>query len=64
MKKVGIITFHFADNYGAVLQTYALVEIIRNIVGYDIEIINFVPQLLREPYNLYFNLGRSINQKV
>lgn len=24
MKKVGIITYHFAKNYGAVLQCYAL----------------------------------------
>lgn len=24
MKKVGIVTFHRADNYGAVLQNYAL----------------------------------------
>lgn len=31
MKKIGILTFHRAYNFGAVLQTYALEESIRNI---------------------------------
>ncbi len=45
--KVGILTFHEANNYGAVLQAYALQE---TIAGFDIdtEIINYV-----QPYIIY-----------
>lgn len=39
-KKVGILTFHDAHNYGAVLQAYALKTYIRKI-GYDAKIINY-----------------------
>ena len=31
MKRVGIITFHRANNFGAVLQCYALQEILKKI---------------------------------
>ena len=40
MKKVGIITFHAAYNYGSMLQAYALQQVILSM-GYDCEIINF-----------------------
>lgn len=42
MKKIGIITFHWATNYGAVLQAYALRTYIERC-GYNAEIINYVP---------------------
>ncbi len=42
-KKVGIITFHRAPNYGAVLQTYALQTAVQN-EGYDVEVIDYIPQ--------------------
>lgn len=38
--KVGTLTFHMAENYGAALQAYALCTVI-NKMGYDCEIINF-----------------------
>jgi len=38
--KVGIITFQRADNYGAVLQCYALYKIIDEL-GYDVEVIDY-----------------------
>jgi hypothetical protein len=41
-KKIGILTFHFPDNYGAVLQTYSLLRKI-NSLGYDAEVIDYVP---------------------
>lgn len=44
--KVGIMTFHWAANYGAVLQAWALQEYINN-VGYKAEIINYVPSNLK-----------------
>jgi len=44
MKKIGIITFHRANNYGAVLQCYALQEILI-ILGYDVKVVDY-----RQPY--------------
>ncbi len=40
MKKVGILTFHDAHNYGAVLQAYALKKYLINL-GLDATIINY-----------------------
>ena len=40
-KKVGIITFHTADNYGAVLQAYALQEYVKRHIEHDVKIIDF-----------------------
>ncbi len=42
MKKIATITFHWATNYGAVLQSYALQKVVGDL-GYDTEIINYVP---------------------
>ena len=36
--KIGILTFHCAHNYGAVLQCYATQEFLRS-KGHDVEII-------------------------
>lgn len=49
MKTVGIMTFHFADNYGAVLQCYALRKVINCIQGYKADIINYIPTSYRYP---------------
>ena len=38
--KIGIMTFHWATNYGAVLQAYCLQEYLRE-QGHDVEIINY-----------------------
>ena len=37
--KIGILTFHRAHNYGAVLQTYGLQEYIKQL-GHDVYIID------------------------
>ncbi len=39
-RKIGIITYHFALNYGAVLQCYALKEYLSSI-GYDVIVLNY-----------------------
>ncbi|MCL2391771.1 MAG: polysaccharide pyruvyl transferase family protein [Oscillospiraceae bacterium] len=44
MKKVGIITFHFAVSFGAVLQSYALRNKIKSFHKMDADIINYVPR--------------------
>lgn len=40
--KVGIITFHFAHNQGAVLQCYALQSVLKKM-GHDVKVINYCP---------------------
>lgn len=59
MKKVGIITFHSAYNYGSVLQAYATQEAI-NSLGYEAEIINYRLEEQKKVYsNLRFKYGCS-----
>lgn len=41
VKKAGIITMHYANNYGAVLQCYALRKKIKSL-GVDADVLNFV----------------------
>ena len=56
MKKVGIITFHAAHNYGSMLQAYALQKVILAL-GYDCQIINFRPITQKEMYKPIFMVG-------
>lgn len=49
--KIGILTFHCAHNYGAVLQAYALQEKIREM-GHEVEIIDYRPDYLVDPYKI------------
>ncbi len=41
--KIGIITFHWATNYGAVLQCYALQETLK-MMGHEVYVINYKPK--------------------
>lgn len=41
--KIGILTFHWGTNYGAVLQAYALQQYLIKI-GHDVQIINYRPE--------------------
>ncbi len=58
MKKIGILTFHYAHNYGAVLQAYALKFYLENI-GHDVSIIDYKNQII-EDYHKVFNIRRLI----
>lgn len=52
---IGIINYHRADNYGAVLQSYALQKVIFKC-GYDCEIINYKCSYISNHYKLlHFN---------
>ena len=51
--KIGILTFHFAHNYGAMLQAYALSTKLRSL-NYDAEIIDF---RLKHIYDNYEKKG-------
>ena len=60
--KIGILTFHCAINYGAVLQAYGLQEVLKNL-GHEVYIIDYRPQYLIEPYQVFrwkFNDRRSL----
>lgn len=41
--KIGIMTFHWATNYGAILQAFCLQEYLRE-QGHEVEIINYKPK--------------------
>lgn len=53
-KKIGIITFHCAENYGAYLQTYALQEWVKTHLPNTAElfIIDYRPDFLIDPYKI------------
>lgn len=52
MKKVGIVTIHKINNYGAVLQAYALNRYIRSL-GHDVKTIDFRTYRVAESYKLF-----------
>jgi len=58
MKNVGILTFHFADNIGAVLQAYALQRILQKM-GVNVNFINFVPSGLSGSYKILPSFKRA-----
>ncbi len=47
--KIGILTFHCAHNYGAVLQCYALQEFLKGL-GHDVNVIDYRPSYLNSYY--------------
>lgn len=47
--KIGILTFHRAHNYGAVLQCYALQEVLKGM-GHEVEVINYRQKWTEEVY--------------
>lgn len=49
--KIGILTFHYAHNYGAMLQAYALVTFLR-LKGYDAQIIDYRLPYIYDMYEL------------
>ncbi len=52
MKRAGIITYHFAVNYGAILQCYALNRAVNNL-GVNCQVINFVSEKQQNNNSLY-----------
>ena len=45
--KIGILTFHRAINYGAVLQCYALSECLKRM-GHDAVVIDYRPEYIEK----------------
>lgn len=63
-KKIGIITFHTALNYGAVLQTYALQNFLNN-TGMNNEVINYQCPYIEKCYKpFHVSEGKILNSIV
>lgn len=60
--KIGILTFHRAHNYGAILQAYALQEMLRS-KGHCVEFIDYRNPYLLSVYN-WFSWKRFITKNV
>lgn len=56
--KIGIFTFHCAVNYGAVLQTYCLQEVLKSM-GHEVFVIDYRPKYLIDPYKVFVYNSRS-----
>lgn len=41
--KIGIMTFHWASNYGAILQCFALQKTLQ-LMGHDVQVIDYMPR--------------------
>ncbi len=52
MIKIGILTFHRANNYGALLQTYALKFTLQKL-GTEVKIINYLCPKIEKSYKLF-----------
>lgn len=52
MEKIGILTFHRAHNYGAILQAYGLQEYLKH-QGYDVSVVDYCPSYLLRIYAKY-----------
>ncbi len=60
--RVGLLTFHAAYNYGAMLQAFATQKVLEEI-GVEVEILDFYPKA-NERKNLNLNLTFSIKQII
>ena len=56
VKKIGIVTFHRAINFGGVLQSYALQKKLKDY-GLDVEEIDYYSNDVYKIYN-YFYVGK------
>ena len=53
-EKIGIATFHCAENYGAFLQAFALSRWIQDRTSLKVVVLNYRPGYLLEPYKICF----------
>lgn len=49
--KIGILTFSAAVNYGAILQTYALKDVLERM-GHDVSVIDYQPDYFKNAYSI------------
>ncbi|WP_407530755.1 polysaccharide pyruvyl transferase family protein [Vibrio parahaemolyticus] len=58
--KCGIVTYHRAHNYGALLQAYALKESLKKL-SFEPVFIDYQPESISRGYNLYPSFPKNIN---
>lgn len=58
--KIGIITFHWATNYGAVLQCFALQTYLISI-GHQVKVINYKPHQFDESFFKFLKYGKFLH---
>lgn len=59
--RIGILTFHFPDNYGALLQSFSLYSYLNHDGKNDVEIIDYRPSSQNE---YYFGRTRSLKTVI
>ncbi len=50
--KIGILTFHRAENFGAALQVYALQEYVKSL-GHDVDVIDYMCRPIERQYHIF-----------
>ncbi|HHV64153.1 MAG TPA: polysaccharide pyruvyl transferase family protein [Peptococcaceae bacterium] len=60
-QKIGILTYHRADNYGSVLQAYALLEEIKRITKGEVKIIDYTTDAQESIYSIYYRCNTIKN---
>lgn len=61
--KIGILTFHYAINHGAVLQAYATQELLRSM-GHEVEVIDYHNRAVDAYYEaMRFHLGVLLKKR-
>lgn len=63
MKKIGILTFHSANNYGAVLQAMSLQNQLLN-VGAEVSIINYRPKFIQDEYAILSHKKLTVKNRI
>ena len=61
---IGILTFHWADDYGAMLQAYALKSYLQGISKEKVEVIPYAPAKLEGRYWLFPVTGIEMNRRI
>lgn len=61
---VGILTFQFANNYGALLQAYALQKTIEGRLGEKVEILNYTGKSNSSSYSINPFIAKNLRQFI
>lgn len=65
MNKIGILTFHNANNYGAVLQAYALQTALRKVTSsHNIEVIDYHNEKIEKTKKVFLVVGSYTPKNV
>lgn len=59
MNKIGLLTYHYSNNYGGVLQSYSLYKYLES-KGFEVEIINYIPSYVNLE-NIFYATGLRKN---